>query len=67
MKKLNASEVSSVVGGTISLSSCSITYAKDTMSVGLDKPVEICNAINTCTSKNGETVTKTIVDLSKCN
>lgn len=67
MKKLNASEVSSVVGGTISLSSCSISYVKDTTDIGLPKPVEICNAVNTCTSKNGETVTKTMVDLSKCN
>lgn len=67
MKKLNASEVSSVVGGTISLSSCSITYVKDSMDVGLAKPVEVCNAVNTCTSKNGETVTKTLTDLSKCN
>lgn len=66
MQKLNVSDVASIVGGTISLSSCAITYEKDTMNVGLDKDVIVCNAVNTCTDKNGSTVTKSLVDLSKC-
>lgn len=67
MQKLNVSDVSNIVGGTISLSSCVITYEKDVMDIGLPQKVTICNAVNTCTDKNGSVVTKSPVDLSKCN
>lgn len=65
MKKLNASEVSSVVGGT--LSNCKVSYSLNKLEVGSLVGVNVCTRVNTCEGKFGEpVVTKLPVDLSNC-
>ncbi|WP_076940414.1 DUF4762 family protein [Serratia oryzae] len=58
MKKLNVSDVSSVVGGA---NGCQVTYEKTTVN-----DVSICQQVTTCNGKYGETVTRATADSASC-
>jgi hypothetical protein len=63
MKKLNASEVSAVVGGRIL--NCVITYEKTTTGTGTSA-VSVCRRVSTCQGKFGEFLTREPADLANC-
>lgn len=63
MKKLNASEVSTIVGGTVT--NCSVAYEKNVTGTGATA-VTTCNRITTCENKYGKSVNSVPAHLSSC-
>jgi hypothetical protein len=63
MKKLNASEVSNIVGGRIL--GCVITYERQTKGTGTSA-VTVCRRVATCQGKFGEFLTREPADLAHC-
>lgn len=60
MKKLNVSEVSNVIGGTIK--SCAVTYETAVAGQGT-----VCNKVTTCEGKFGGSISATLpVAASNC-
>jgi hypothetical protein len=63
MKKLNKSEVSAIVGGTVL--NCAVTYERQTTGTGTSA-VSTCRKVTTCSGKYGESVTRVPADLASC-
>ncbi|CAM4255925.1 DUF4762 family protein [Serratia silvae] len=63
MKKLNASEVSNVVGGNVT--NCVVSYEQNTTGTGATL-VKNCRKVTTCKGKFGESVTRVPADLVSC-
>ncbi|WP_411753350.1 DUF4762 family protein [Serratia sp. (in: enterobacteria)] len=63
MKKLNASEVSNIVGGRVL--NCVISYERQTSGSGTSA-VTVCRRVSTCQGKFGEFLTREPADLANC-
>jgi hypothetical protein len=63
MKKLNKSEVSAIVGGTIL--NCVVKYEPGSTGTG-STVVKNCRKVTTCNGKYGESVTRDPADLVSC-
>lgn len=63
MKKLNASEVSAIVGGKVR--NCVVSYETQTTGSGTTA-VNTCRKVTTCNGKFGEYVTREPADLASC-
>ncbi|WP_260514496.1 DUF4762 domain-containing protein [Serratia fonticola] len=61
MKKLNASEVSNVIGGYVL--GCIITYERQTTGTSA---VTVCRRVATCQGKFGDFLTREPADLARC-
>lgn len=63
MKKLNASEVSGIVGGKVI--GCLITYESQTTGSGTSA-ISTCRKVTTCEGKHGQYITRAPADLASC-
>ncbi|MNC38116.1 DUF4762 domain-containing protein [Serratia fonticola] len=63
MKKLNASEVSNVIGGYVL--GCVITYERQITGTGTSA-VTVCRRVATCQGKFGDFLTREPADLARC-